>query len=488
MSGIILQPFDLSFWSNLMIFLISCLVCFFIPGFTVLSRFRLKPFNLLTHSFVVGYVFFALQAFIFGLLDLRALSYAYLSLFTIIFALNFRAFRLTLLQVRKFTIDKLLLVTLGLGMLVQLIAITPMGLKMDRGMVFCCGLPDSFYHIALTYELTQRVPPMEPGLTGVVVKNYYYLTNLVYADLIRIFNLPLVQTQAEYGQVFFTFVFIASIWSLLNSLKLKRGIKLWILFFALFQSDIVYLFLAVLGRGLDLKVRVLHDVTNLWFSPPRVFSAIILFSSLDLLLHWLKNKTILLTLILGVLFGSLIGFKIYTSIFALFGLGVLTLIYIRRRDLSLMPVLVVSFLVSLALYLPVNSTSQASFIFNGLWRFENFFADPTTVNFVRVEAARLKFLATGNFFLVGIIELFYFLGYNILVFGTLFFGLLQTKKTLKNFPNEFNIFVLSGIALSLILGYFFCSETRVRKYIAIPYHGGDRGSVLCWSRSLALAW
>ena len=81
-----------------------------------------------------------MQAFIFGLLDLRILSYAYLSLFAAIFVLNYRLFRQTLLQIKKIAIDKVLLAILGIGILVQLIAVSPMGLKTDRGMVFCCGL------------------------------------------------------------------------------------------------------------------------------------------------------------------------------------------------------------------------------------------------------------------------------------------------------------------------------------------------------------
>ena len=98
--------------------------------------------------------------------------------------------------------------------------------------------------------------------------------------------------------------------------------------------------------------------------------------------------------------------------------------------------LVVSFLVSLALYLPVNSSSQASFVFNGPWLFENFFPDPTTVILVKVESARLKFLTYKNFSLVGIIEIFYFLGYNFLVFGTLLLDFSKQRKLLNSYQKS----------------------------------------------------
>lgn len=450
-----LQPSYLQFYTSFLIFLFATLLVFFLPGYYFISRLKLSTFGILIHSFILGFVLFAIQGFLFGLAQARYLTYVYLSLFIILTLIRLPTLISFIKSAIRLSIDKVFVAISILGIVVQLFSIAPMGLSTKEGDIFCCNLPDSLYHVSLTYELTKNVPPFEPGMTGVVVKNYYYLTNLINADLVRLFHLPLVQTQIEYSQLFFTVLYILIILQLSRTLKLRREVQLLVLLFALFHSDLVYLFVFVLGRGLNLDIRTLHDVTKLWFSPPRVLSAIVFFSFIDLMLICKVNSSRLLMIVLSILAGSLIGFKIYTSIFALFGLGVLCIYYLFRKDFRLLIVFFGAMIISALLYLPINSGTQASFAFRGLGLFENFFAEPTAINFVIVEVARLYFLKANNLLLVGIIELFYFIGFITLTFGTLLFGLFNLKKTFSLLPKDFNIMITAGSLLSLALGFFF---------------------------------
>jgi len=54
--------------------------------------------------------------------------------------------------------------------------------------------PDQVWHAALVEELLKRFPPFEPGMFGIYLNNYHFWFNLVTADLIRVFHLPLFQT------------------------------------------------------------------------------------------------------------------------------------------------------------------------------------------------------------------------------------------------------------------------------------------------------
>ena len=54
---------------------------------------------------------------------------------------------------------------------------------------------DQVWHATLIEELVRRFPPNEPGLFGIALINYHFWFHLVTAELIRVFHLPLFQTQ-----------------------------------------------------------------------------------------------------------------------------------------------------------------------------------------------------------------------------------------------------------------------------------------------------
>lgn len=333
------------------------------------------------------------------------------------------------------------LAIIAVGVFLQLSAVWFLGKSYNGGLFFCCrGVPDDIYHLALANELVNRFPPHEPGMAGVVVKNYHYLSSLVMADFIRVFHLPLIPTVYQYFPVFISVLLGLTILVLAQLLNLNTKItRLWLLFLY-FHGDILYLLLALRGKGLDFGVTIFDDATKFLAGPPRSFSILLLFTGIGLFLVWIKKQSFLAGILTAIVLGSLIGFKVYTGIFVLIGLAATTIIVRKGFVISL-----IAFLVGLAIYLPVNGANGGLF-WNGFYRFDNFISQPA-FGLTNLELMRL---AGANYLIILFIA-----AYFIFLYGPTFLAIFQTRKTLSFLPKELNIFLLMAIIITGTIGTFF---------------------------------
>lgn len=454
----LLDPF---FWLNFAYFCLAIFVSFYIPGLFFVKKLNLSAFQSITISLIVGMVMWAFQGFILGYLNLRILTYFYLGIFLF---LEFNdsnkkhVFKF-INSLKNIKIDKTILLIIILGVVIQLSTIWFFGLKNNNGLILCCGdASDNLYHIALTNQLIQRIPPFEPGMFGTTVHNYHYLSNLVTAELSRVFNLPLLYTQFQYSTLFISLMLGLSALVFGQILGIGKIYSRWLLFFLYFGGDLVFLILSILTKNLNFSMSSLEDGAKFLANPPRAFSIVVFFTGLSLLSIYIKNKNIRAGLLLALVFGSLIGFKIYTGIFALCGLGALAAYYIlvKRKYLLVLPFILCLFL-SLIIYLPVNS-SAGGLYFTGLWRFENLAAQHA-FGLDYINNAFQIYVTHKNWPRILQYELIFISLYFFAIFGTKLIGFIQTKKSLSLIPREINIFLISGILTSLIAGLFFEQKT-----------------------------
>lgn len=448
---------DSMFWFNFLYFFATAFLAFFIPGDLILKRYRLLFFQRLVLGTILGMVVWAILGFLLGILNIRFVSYIYLITVLVIwlsqgYAGNF----ITQVKNFKFSFDWLLSLVL-LGTLVQLSTIFMVGVRFADGIYFCCALPDSLYHIALTNQIIKQIPPIEPGASEILVQNYHYFSNIVAADLIRVFRLPQVATQYQYLVLLISLLIglAAIVFGQLYNLP-KKYIYL-LVFFLYFSGDLTYLLFFILGKGLNFDLPYLENAGWLWISPPRVFATVIFFGGLGLLKLWIKNRDLFGGVLMALVLSSLVGFKIYNGIFALAGLGALSLYFLIKRDLRMLPPLILAAVLGFLLNLYINKES-GGLIFTGIWRFADFIVSPK-LGLSNLELARQIYYTHNNFPRLIQYFLMYLGLYFIFVFGTINLGFLQTKKSLKLLPVELNIFLITGLAVSLIIGSFFIQQT-----------------------------
>ena len=77
----------------------------------------------------------------------------------------------------------------------------------------------------------------------------------------------------------------------------------------------------------------------------------------------------------------------------------------------------------------------------------------------RLELARRVYLEHHSWLRVAQYEIIFAVIFIATVFGTKLLGLLQTRKSLSRLPIELHIFLISGMAVSAILGFFFQQYT-----------------------------
>lgn len=454
-----LSPLDASFWIYLLLFIVSVFLAFFIPGAVLVSRLKLGLFQTAVLGIMLGVALWIWQGFLFGFLGVRILTYVYLAGFFALWVFQNKE-SISGFGYKKIRLHghALLIAVLFVGVIVQVLCTWSMGIRVQSGIYFCCGnVKDEVYHIGLTDQIVKNFPPYEPGMSDVVVKNYHYLSNLITADLVRVFHLPLVTTQYQFMTIFLSLFLGLTAISFAKSNKLSLGFMCWLLFFLYFSGDFIYLILIFLGKGLSFSMGSLEDGSIFLVNPPRAYAIVMLFSVLSVCSLWVRSKRLLIGLIMAAMGATLIGLKVYIGLFALSGFAVLGLYFLIRRQFKMCLPLVLTFLGSLVFYLPVNQNAGGLY-FTQFWLFENFVSQPQ-FGLIRLELARTIYQEHKNYLRMTQYELMYIAFYVIAIFGSKVVAFFQTKKSLRMLPLPIHIILLTGIIVSLTLGFFFQQTT-----------------------------
>ncbi len=446
---------SLSFFLYFIYFLFSVFLAWYIPGNVVLRKISLDRFAKNVLSLLVGLVLWGWQGFVFGYLNARWLSYLYIFIFFILFIKDIRPSQI---KFEKMHFDWLIAAILIAGVFLQVIGVFFMGARFPDKITICCGVtPDNNLELSIINEIVQRFPPFEPGWYGHPLVNYHYWSHLVLAELIRVFKLPLVTTVYQYSTILFSLIFGLTLIAISRILKMKQGFIYWLLFFSYFGGDAAFLIPIIQGKGLGIPFEALEHAAQLFFNYPRAVSIVALLGSLMIFIQWIKDKKNSTGLILALMFGSLTGFKVYTGIFVLTGCAAYGLFLLYKGKIKLTLPLVLTTLLSAVIYFPVNANAGGLF-YTGFWRVNDFIVLPG-LNLSHMELAREIYEKHGNFLRVLSFELLFTFIYIFITFGTKIIGFFQTKKSMKLFPLDFHIFLISGFIVSFILGMFFWQKT-----------------------------
>lgn len=437
-------------------FIIAIFLAFYIPGWVLLKKLNLPVFQHFVLSTALGLVLWALQGFVFGFMQMRWMSYAYIIIFFLLWLKSFmrRKKKISLPFVSKKILDPFVLVTMIVGVAIHFSMLFLMGIRLKEGLYFCCGaIGDFLYQLRLTYEIIHQIPPYEPDMYGVLVHNYHYLGNIVVADLVKVFRLPLFYTQFQYMGVVVSFLLglLAIVFSQIN--KLPKIVTRWLIFFLYFGGDLIFVIIFLLGRGINLSMGPLENGAAFLNNPPRAFAVVAFFAALCLFSLWIKKRDFYTGVLMALVLGSLIGFKVYIGIFALSGFFLLGCYYLVKRKIKQTIPLILALIISAVVYLPVNSNS-GGLHYIGFWRFQEFIVQPA-LGLSHLELAQQIYFQHGSWLRVLQYNMLFLLLFNFSIFGTKLIGILQTKKTLSFLHKEIHIVLLCGIIVSFLAGSFF---------------------------------
>ena len=443
-------------------FVLSVFVAFYFPGVYFVSKLKLSKFQEIVLSFIVGMVLWGWQAYVFGYLGVRWLSYVYLLIFLGYFVkksfLKFKDYKFkSTVKLKNF--DWLLFVLIILGAISQLSSVWFNGILTAKGMYFCCGnIADNLLMISYTNEIVRNFPPLEPGMFPHPIQNYHYWGSLVTGELARVFKLPVIATNFQYMTVFISLFLGLSAIVFSQVVGLGKAFSRWLVFFLYFGGDLIWVLIAIYRRMDFFAMNPLESGQQFLENLPRAFAVVVLFAFFSIFYLFLKRKDKFSAVLMSLVGASVIGFKVYLGIFMASGLFFVSVYSLVKRKLYLIFPLALTFFLSALVYFPVNSDA-GGLSYVGFWRFENFILQGFLGDLNRLEYARNVFLEHGNLLRVAQYELMLAAIFIFAIFGTKLLALVQSKKSLSIFTRELNIFLISASVASLIPGSFFIQTT-----------------------------
>lgn len=454
-----LLSLTLDFFLNLTRFIVVIFLAFYIPGEIIngkiLKRFHTN-FERILICLGVGLVLWVYQGLLFGYLNLRFLSYLYLLVFFILWIKKhpIRKVLASLSEIKKIKINYLLLIIFLIGIFGQVQQFFITGFVFPKGIyVFTPASDDAFWHAALTNQIALRFPPNEPGLTGVVVRNYHYLSNLVTGDIVRVFKLPLMSTQFQFMYLLTSFLLGGVAYVLGKELKFNKIALILLIYFQYFSSDIIYILTFITKRSFNFTIQPLEDGTMFLENPPRAFSFVVVLLGLVFLNKWLKTKDLRTGFVTALLFGSLIGFKVHTGLPILIAMFFMGIYFLTKKDWKGVSVFFISGLVSLLVYLPVNA--KAGGLVFAPFEMARMFVVQPGLGISHFELARRIYGQHLNFIQSLRMDLTMLLVFLIFQFGIRNIGFIPLKQAFNLFGKTTVIFIYLCIFSALILGTLF---------------------------------
>jgi len=279
---------------KLFFFLFLSVFVFYLPGLAVLGKKDrgLKAYEQVSISFAIGIILFVLMAVLLGILKLRFLS---LLVFVILFILVFRRFRLVdiLLPLKRILENKILVIILFLGIIVQGLINFPSGFWYQKGIYFWSSQGhDGLWHVSLMKEIKNHFPPQNPLYAGAFLQNYHYVSDILMGEFYRIFSFfNSLDLYFRFFPVLLSFLIGISVFSF-ASRRWSRRVGYWSMFFTYFCGSFGYIVSILKGQF------PLSGETTFWASqgntilgnPPQALGVILLTNFFLVLQLWFEKK------------------------------------------------------------------------------------------------------------------------------------------------------------------------------------------------------
>lgn len=483
---------DIALYGFFAWFLIAAFFSWFVPGWVLISRVKLHDsLAELLLALPAGIAFWGVQGYVFGYAGLRWLSFVYILLAAVFFWRERRYFlsrmqqaRVVLQQEQPWLLSLAVVLSSGLQILGHVMS----GL-VENGKVTFYFLKSSVMHLAYIQSLSQTFPPVEPSATQLPLENYHYWSDLVLADIARVWQIPVAPLFFQYAPIMLSLCFTLLIVRLVYALKGSHRAAAMAVFLFTLGADAAYVFSLILHREWGASISMIDSGLVHYFNIPQVFARLVFVAVVFLLLHWWKKHSYGAASLAIVLSATLFGFKIYYGLYAVLGIcvvGVATvvialwqrprfssaLLHVQNtamkfsKEVFLIAILAV---LSLAIYLPPNKASGGLFYAPLEW--PKVFLSSGQLDFsdwwlrmqVYQEAGNTRNILILNTLAIGIAL--------VCVFGTRLIGALPTWQTACKVPWQILIFFLPVNALFLFLGLFTLQRSgglNVYNFFIVP--------------------
>lgn len=463
-----------SFWVSWLLFLLAVYLSWFLPGQLILAHKKLSFGLSLLLSLIVGMVLWGMQGYLLGYLHVRFLTYGYLF---IVLALAFqqKAFGVHIFrEAGKWLKNNPLLTGIVLlGVIIQAIPVVGSGLRYPDGVGFVgVNSVDGVMHLSFIRSIVNYFPPIEPGAVGNPITNYHYWSDLIIAELIRVWRLPTSHVFFQFMPILISTLTALAAYQVMRVLGFSKTAGIWAIFFLFFAGDAAYALTLILYHKLSFTAPALDNGATQFLNMPNAMARPIFLTSIITLSHWLKERKLVWGVTTILLFASLVGIKVYYGMFVILGISLVAVFHVVRQfTLSkkshaflqalkdvierenlffiLLPMLGV---LSAAIFLPPNKEAGGLQWYPLEW--PKLFLGPGALNWGEWWLRHQVYEQAGNIRNLIVYDTLAIVIALISVHGTRLLGLFPKMGGYKKLGWEMSLFLIPGLILFHVLGLF----------------------------------
>lgn len=442
------------------IYIFAIFVSFFLPGFLVSSLLKIKSKStaiLVAH--VLGIVMWGIQGYVFGYLNIRWATYIYLFLGCFFAVLYHRSSLINIYSVIPEIIikNKIPAILIAIGVIVQLLPVAGSGLRSEIGISFFGNnIYDGIMHLGLIQSMHDHFPPIEPGAYELPILNYHYWGDLVIAEIARIWKIPISLLFFQFIPLYVSLLTGIAAYLLVRIYGGSKAMGSWLLFLLFFAGDGAYLFMLILHRVFGFYTPAIDNGAMNFLNMPNAMAKMVFITGLISLQYWIKSGVKLWGVISMIFFASLMGFKVYYGIFTIIGFSLLVMwrlaSWFNKKELFSLFLLVLLAGVSLAIYLPANSSSGGLSFHPLEW--PKSFLGVGSIDFKEWWLRKSMYEANKNYIGIFVLDLISIIIALISIYGTRLLGFFPISKLLRFLGWEKFFFFVPPLLLFQFLGLF----------------------------------
>jgi len=356
---------------------------------------------------------------------------------------------------------------------------------LKSGLVYDFGLGfwgpnghDAIWHLGLITQILESFPPLHPVFSGALLSNYHWGYNLFTAFISYL--LPFSLLDIYFRVLPITFALCLGIFTYILGFKLSknRSTALFFVFLNYFSGSFGWIvslirYGQISGESTFWSMQPISTQLN----PPFAFSLIILFYGLIFYLNTQKQKKIKNYFILGLIFSSLAGIKIYAGLLVGISISIIFLIkYFQKNKDSkyLLTTIFTQLIFSILILIFLRSLNSGSLLeFKPFWFTHSLIESYDKLFLPQIASLRAN-LAQNPFsyklpVLIGI-ELSLFLLFIVGNLGFRVLSIFSIKKIKSQNNTEIHQFILIIILLGIIIPTFFVQKGTAWNTIQFFYY------------------
>lgn len=459
-------------------FLFFVVLVLFVPGWLIVRT--LKNEQLLARLFLsinLGFIGLTLVSYIGGYLKTPWIIYSYIGLSFLLFIV-LRCYRQLWIEKRQFCLTGFKLWPLslvGAGTFFQSLSMIRSGWPYDFGLGFWGPMGhDGIWHQALINQLIRQVPPENPGFSGSLLSNYHYFYDLLVAATYNLSTVPILDLLYRFYPILFSLLVGLGTYLLVMNLTRKKIAALISVYFIYFAGSFGWIVEYIREKHFGGESAFwANQSVSANLNPPFAISLVLIIALMLTFFAVLKQQSLKAGLVLVLIAGSLIEFKVYAGIIVLGGLLLVALTQILfQKSLFFLKVFLGSLALSSAVFLPQNIRSGELLVFAPFWFVHSMVDFPDRVGWIRLALAREAGFAQAQwfkFFAAEIVSLILFIVGNL---GTRFIVLVGIIAVIKNklWLQERYVFILGMSVISLVIPLLFIQKGNPWNTIQFFYY------------------